>query len=1406
MSDLKQVKVDNWGIFFLQRLKHFFNRTDYCDLTLQFQDNAQLKVHRLVLSACTEYFELLERTCEMYEDCLVMPDDLQADVVVPIVNFMYTGQLEFKMDLLERLYQTALVMNMPVLTKLLDAHRSQPIREAPPHSYSNPKRFSKSYNSHKSYSSPSSSSSSTNVTNNKRSYGTAFENNTNQKYKKSTVYNSHDPPFTNPNHMSLDYQAPTPKKQVIIDPRPTRYELPEELEADNLFDNSFTNISYTSKPLMVHPETTKHYGAKRSGLFEDPSTSKTFIHGRSTIDIVECKKISDSDHIFNDDPSDGMCDQSSYPQPMMSVKHEPRDSNQLFDQILDGGPKVTIETKDTKQASNLDHAKIISEVLKKYPHLVKSNKNIKLKILNTPAKKKPRPTYEEEKDPKPRSKSPDFAFETDVIDSKEAAKLIALGAENIKGPWICLLCGAPGKAIHFSTYYKFRRHLVEVHNEKPILNICEYCGQRTTKRNHLLHHLYSKHGIEPPPQYKFPKCNVCNYIALTERYLIKHKLSHGKSENFRCYVCNAKFSHSNQLLIHIQKTGHKYSADRKANLQCIYCLRVFLRESNLYAHIRTNHKESAKNDGVIDMSDDEKDAKSVVVAPASPKSKHVKYEVPISFENESDDADVQYQIQQQPDGNIQVVSKKPRVLLPAIRHKILNSGFSTPSPSSSKMVHSIHNTNVYTNAPSKQNEFLHNSSISIDNDEEIVMIDNNEYVVKNNNLIPKRENMMSRDDFFMPDMIHTDIDQTSHQIIPTTSIEYTNVATTAPEHKMIVKKSSNVNQPIQIVVSNEEEYKALISSNHSIIFEDGDPNKTLTVLTTPNDNNIETTIDLNNTQENDMMIIPDDYPMNVSEAVVPGNNSNIVVVYSHPVDDQNKEYQLISSQNLETQFVTTSGIITQNYETVTTSAPVMSAHVIETPAEDSWQNTIPETIVPDVEMEIPISSDQVTITPMESEQTPVDEQYEPVESEQPPLDKEQEEQVPPMDTNAVEIHTTAEEDTHTSEHSVTEPHIDDNLNETNTIAFTDDTQPDVVDNSEAPPVPDEIVTNTTPTSNSNDVDSENISEEKEITEQPNGDLNNGTDDTLTEENKQTEDPSIVHETESEPLSADQNPDEAPDPDMQNINSEESSELETVENIAKEIQSSANTPSSTEINDPVNNEPIDKGEVSLIKAKEQIKNLTSEWSDDEMETASQEENMEEDNLKNVTECEAMETDSQPDVEESIENIQQEMKKQMARTELTPTVSLCVESLNEDEDITSVLDNENVSNEEEQSVQETEPVPQETESVVSNETSKTPDKISSLLNDWEDNDSQEEDIPSAVENKEDTVVEVNKVTEKEMTPPNEDTEKTNVAEDEPSVEMNVELPVPNTQDTKAGESIKSLVSDWVEEDEETESVEK
>lgn len=45
----------------------------------------------------------------------------------------------------------------------------------------------------------------------------------------------------------------------------------------------------------------------------------------------------------------------------------------------DGNASSVIIKSETGGVVN--HAKIISEVLKKYPHLVKNNKNIKLKIL-----------------------------------------------------------------------------------------------------------------------------------------------------------------------------------------------------------------------------------------------------------------------------------------------------------------------------------------------------------------------------------------------------------------------------------------------------------------------------------------------------------------------------------------------------------------------------------------------------------------------------------------------------------------------------------------------------------------------------------------------------------------------------------------------------------------------------------------------------------------------------------------------------------------------------------------------------------------------------------------------------------------------------------------------------------------
>nr|CAH7752929.1 unnamed protein product [Callosobruchus chinensis] len=232
---VKQVRVDNWGIYFLQRLQMFFSRTDYCDLTLQFEGNVQLKVHRLVMNACTEYFTFLEQTCPIVEDnTIVMPEDLQSDVIVPIVNFMYTGMLEFHMSIYEKIYKAAELMDMPILIKVLEAQR-QPI----PKPFPEKKKKEPSVNT---------------WTPQKRT--PPKPDPLAQTPSKKPTFKRKVTPSTSTNDRSwlpdpLAISEP-PTRHLDNTPKPTRFEWPEDLPM--MMDSSFSDISLTSQPLLTKEE------------------------------------------------------------------------------------------------------------------------------------------------------------------------------------------------------------------------------------------------------------------------------------------------------------------------------------------------------------------------------------------------------------------------------------------------------------------------------------------------------------------------------------------------------------------------------------------------------------------------------------------------------------------------------------------------------------------------------------------------------------------------------------------------------------------------------------------------------------------------------------------------------------------------------------------------------------------------------------------------------------------------------------------------------------------------------------------------------------------------------------------------------------------------------------------------
>ncbi|XP_039442937.1 centrosome-associated zinc finger protein CP190 [Culex pipiens pallens] len=655
LTETKSVKVDNWGVFFLQKLQNFFNKTDHCDLTLQFNDNSQLKVHRLVLSACTDYFNMLESTCEMYDDVLIMPLDLQADVIVPIVNFMYTGTLEFQYGIYEKLLKTAKDMNMTVLLKLLEAHKQttrinqnvgrQPVllnKQAPSARGRNPQSSF--------HSAPS------------RSYGAIRQPapvRTGLPQRPAVTMVKHQTTIAalTPSHKG---QAPDPHALVSKygaakgkqGAGPTRFDesgVPETLEGN------FDDISYESTPLVTadqikKEEETSPFEKLRKGytnVAKRPAPVSFSTPAAKKPNLQEVKEFTEAARLrsqlaADDDDSPGIADDTQFdddeeeegqqtkqlptkPSPNLKqivIKQEPKTSP-------GGGGVKQITVKD--ESGSVDHAKIISEVLKKYPHLVKKNKNIKLKIMQktspqaqsasasatpsapvkmevrtaTPLKadiSMVRRATEAIRQPAAPASTPTPSTPSSgpkKIDSKTMHALIAKGAENMTGPWLCLRCGIDGRPISIPSYKAFRNHLIVKHKEKIDARICEHCGWRAEQRNpNLFYHWLTEHNIKST--IKFPTCAECGHVAMNATLLAKH-----------------------------EEENHQ----RGDLQQCIYCNKVFAKEMDLYDHMKALHKEKAREDGVIDFSDDEYQMEEEGLEDPTPSPNKIKILSNISITN-----------------------------------------------------------------------------------------------------------------------------------------------------------------------------------------------------------------------------------------------------------------------------------------------------------------------------------------------------------------------------------------------------------------------------------------------------------------------------------------------------------------------------------------------------------------------------------------------------------------------------------------------------------------------------------------------------------------------------------------------------------------------------------------------------
>lgn len=238
--------------------------------------------------------------------------------------------------------------------------------------------------------------------------------------------------------------------------------------------------------------------------------------------------------------------------------------------------------------------KIISEILKKFPELAKSNKNIKLKIQSGPLPSGTGSNQSVFVDKDKGQKTVQYVVvkpDSDFVKKAMKAEAV-MGAENRTGPWFCVTCASEAEPLNFDTYYNYRRHLQDVHNERIDARICEHCGYKASKRNLHLYHLYTRHNIPPPRNINFPKCDQCSYIALSESLLIKHRVNHTgmATSEYVCRLCNAAFKSNGALMGHMQTNLHQVDHAAKKDYKCNYCEKVFHRNINLKAHVRTCHQ------------------------------------------------------------------------------------------------------------------------------------------------------------------------------------------------------------------------------------------------------------------------------------------------------------------------------------------------------------------------------------------------------------------------------------------------------------------------------------------------------------------------------------------------------------------------------------------------------------------------------------------------------------------------------------------------------------------------------------------------------------------------------------------------------------------------------------------------
>ncbi|KAI8427103.1 hypothetical protein MSG28_014731 [Choristoneura fumiferana] len=142
-----------------------------------------------------------------------------------------------------------------------------------------------------------------------------------------------------------------------------------------------------------------------------------------------------------------------------------------------------------------------------------------------------------------------------------------------QGGWLRNKC--PHCPEIFVSYYDRSEHLVQVHNETPIVYPCNACNKTYKKKFELNRHIKHHHL-----QQKSFLCDKCNAKFFSKRGLVDHMSRHAGGEVYTCDVCSKTFARARTLKEHIRI----HEDDKR--FQCEVCKKTFMQKCSLKSHMR----------------------------------------------------------------------------------------------------------------------------------------------------------------------------------------------------------------------------------------------------------------------------------------------------------------------------------------------------------------------------------------------------------------------------------------------------------------------------------------------------------------------------------------------------------------------------------------------------------------------------------------------------------------------------------------------------------------------------------------------------------------------------------------------------------------------------------------------------